>query len=78
MFFTPTTYSGGVACWQAVRDYKNTGNASISSVWWWSTYNPSDYNVDLTGYTNFYPYEWVAWVTGNEINDNAYIYLTLK
>lgn len=68
-------------CYKAVWDYK-TSNATwtVSRIWTstsWS-FNPEDYWQDLTWYTEIVGSTWVLSATGNEINDDAYIYLTLK
>ncbi len=77
-FVNSTRTSNWLYCYQAIWDYKNTGSTTNSLVWRWETTNINDYSVDLTGYTQITTNEWVKSVTGNEIDDDAYIYLTLK
>lgn len=77
-FVDSTRTSNRQYCYQAIWDYKTTWTTTNSLIWRWETTNISDYNVDLTGYTQITTSSWVKSVTGNEIDDNAYIYLTLK
>ena len=79
IFFVDSTRSSNRwYCYQAIWNYKTTWETTNSWMWRWETTNISDYDIDLTGYTQITTNEWVKSVTWNEINDNAYIYLTLK
>ena len=79
IFFVDSTYSSNRYFWyQAIWDYKNTGTTTNSSIGRWTTTNISDYSVDLTGYTQVTWEERVKSVTWHNMNDDAYIYLTLK
>ena len=54
-----------------------TDSISYSHVGTWETFDPHDY-IDLTWWTQVTDKEWIDSVTPNQINDDAYIYLTLK
>ena len=77
-FVDSTRTSNRYYCYQAIWDYKNTGTTTNSLIWRGETTNLSNYSVDLTGYTQITTSSWVKSVTGNNIDDDAYIYLTLK
>ena len=79
LFFMDTTYSSNsYFCYQALWNYKTTGTTTNTTIGRWSTTNLSDYNVDLTGYTQVSWNKWVWSVNPNKINNSAYIYLILK
>lgn len=78
-FFVDTSRSSNwITLWKAEWDYTTTGSATVSQIASGTSYNLSDYGVDLTGYTEVTTSEWVTSANGNEIDDDAYIYLTLK
>lgn len=77
-FFYSTHPSNWVFCYQAVWDYHTWGGTANSFIWRWESTNISDYNIDLTWYTQITSKERVKSVTWHNYNDDAYIYLTLK
>ena len=79
IFFVWSTYSSNpIFCYKAIWDYKNWWTTVNSLAWRWETVNIADYPIDLTWYTQKSWEEWVKSVTWHNMNDDAYIYLTLK
>ena len=79
LFFVGSTRSTNPwYLYQAIWDYKTTGTTTNSLFGRGETSDLSQYDVDLTGYTQLTTNERVKDVTWNEIDDDAYIYLTLK
>lgn len=78
-FFVYTTYtSNDIVCYECVWNYTSTSSASVTNKGRGSTFNFRDYGGDVTWYWQVSGNSRVSGVTWNEINDDAYIYLTLK
>ena len=79
VFFLRSTYSTNPRfAYSTEWDYKTTWNTSNSRYERGSTSNISDYNIDLTWYTQVLWDERVGSVTGGLYSNKASIYLTLK
>lgn len=77
-WYYPTTAPNYLMVREYVWNYKNTNSPTSSYLGWWTSTNPTDYGADLTWYYRTTASSWVASATGNRLDDDAYIYLTLK